>query len=842
MHKLSSDAFRKLLLASLTALFLLPLAVLAQPRPVMNAAETELALKKLSVLGSALYVGAHPDDENTAMLAYLSRGRLVRAAYLSVTRGDGGQNLIGTEQGELLGLLRTEELLAARRIDGAEQFFTRAIDFGFSKNPEEALRIWGHEEVLADVVWAIRRFRPDVIITRFPTSGAGGHGHHTASAILAEEAFAAAADPARFPEQLRDTKVWQARRLLWNYFGKPPETAAADAPRIISLDLGAYNPLLGKSYTEIAALSRSMHKSQGFGSAERRGTAVNYLQLIKGDAPRSDMFDGIDTSWRRIAGGEAVGALLEEAARTFRTENPSASLPLLLRAYAAIQRLQTNDPLVATKRAELLEVVRACAGLWIEAVAGDFYVTPGGDLRANVTLVNRSDYPLRLENIELPYGTPAKAVGAELKNNQPLQTEVVLSVPEGSDYNQPYWMVTVPDKGRYSVARQHLIGLPENPPPLAVTLNISAREQNTGEQVPLVFQTPILFRWTDRVRGEQYRPVEIVPPVSINFEEGIYVFPEQKTKTVRLLLKSNSAQPVSGRLHLDVTGGWGALPDEIPVNLKNKGDELTATFTVSPPVNPSATKLSVAFYTPPGNTLTRSLVTIEHEHIPIQTLFPHAQANAVRLDLQKRGQRIAYIMGSGDEVPQALRQVGYEVALLSDEDLDKTNFKNFDAVVTGVRAYNTRPRLRQQQRRLLEYVEGGGTLVVQYNTDDLNIPDLGPYPFKLSRNDRVTVEEAPVKFLLPEHPLLQTPNRITAADFDNWVQERGLQFPGEWDARYETLFSMNDPGESEKRGSTLVARYGRGTYIYTSLAWFRQLPAGVPGAYRLFVNMISAGK
>src|SRR5918993_2076523 len=368
----------------------------AQTPSVMDAAETQLALKRMTVVGSALYVGAHPDDENTALLAYLANERGVRAAYLSVTRGDGGQNLIGTEQGAALGLVRTQELLAARRIDGAEQFFTRAIDFGFSKSPEEALRVWGREEALSDVVWAVRRFRPDVLITRYPPTGEGGHGHHTASAVLAREAFDAAGDPARFPEQLDYVKPWRPKRLLWNVFSRQGERPAG-ADKLLSADVGKYNPLLGKSYTEIAARSRSMHKSQGMGAAERRGAALNYFAHVAGEEATGDIFDGVDTTWRRVAGGEAAGRLLGQAEREFRPSNPRAILPLLLRARAELRKLPADDPLVNAKREQLAKLILNSTGLWAEAVAAEPFATPGADVRVAVTLVNRSDVPLRFE-------------------------------------------------------------------------------------------------------------------------------------------------------------------------------------------------------------------------------------------------------------------------------------------------------------------------------------------------------------------------------------------------------------------------------------------------------------
>src|SRR5437763_6433538 len=470
----------KKLPARITTVFLLLLFFLLapthaqQPAPP-DAAETELSLRQLGVVGSVLYVGAHPDDENTALLAYLARGRGVRTAYLSLTRGDGGQNLLGTEKGELLGLVRTQELLAARRIDGAEQFFTRAIDFGFSKSPEEALRIWGHDEVLSDVDCAIRRFRPDVIITRFPTTGEGGHGHHTASAILAVEAFDAAGDPARFPEQLKYVEVAKPKRLLWNSLNFRPGEKPKDADKLLSVDVGAFNPLLGKSYTEIAADSRTMHKSQGQGTPARRGSARNYFVHIKGEPATKDLFDGVDLTWRRVRGGEAVGQILSEAAQKYDASNPQAILPLLVRAYALLSNMETSktpaDPLVFEKRKELGEVIRACAGLFIEATASEPYATPGGQVKITTTLVNRSDFPLRLVDLGLLGSGPTSA-NAELKNNQTVTQELTQTAP--GDYSQPYWLRKEPGKGLYTVKDQTLIGAPENSPPLEPLVSIAA--------------------------------------------------------------------------------------------------------------------------------------------------------------------------------------------------------------------------------------------------------------------------------------------------------------------------------------------------------------------------------
>jgi LmbE family N-acetylglucosaminyl deacetylase len=806
-----------------------------------DAAELQLALRKLTVVGGALYVAAHPDDENTAMLAWLANDRLVRTAYLSVTRGDGGQNLIGDETGPLLGLIRTQELLAARRIDGAEQMFTRAVDFGYSTNPQETLRIWGREAVLGDVVWAIRRFQPDVIVTRFPITGEGGHGHHTASAMLAEEAFTAAADASKFPEQLKYVAPWQAKRIFWNRFsfGKPIDPNDPAVAKSLRVDLGTFNPLLGRAYTEIAAQSRSQHKSQGFGSAERRGTVINYYDLRNGSAATSDLFEGVDTSWSRYASGEKVGTLLQRAADTFDEKKPAASVPLLIQALNALAQLRAtpewssaSKPWLDGKERELLDAIRDCAGIAIDVAATDSTITPGGELPLSVTVVNRSDYPFHLAMVGSLYAKPSKAPGTLLENNKPVKTDLILAVPQQQGYSQPYWLVDEPTKGLYTVKEQNDVGRPENRPDLAINVTLDDPQMNM-----LIFAVPVVYRWTDPVKGEQVRKVDVVPPVSVKLGSNVVLFPDAKARPVTVLMKSFGA--TAGKVSLQVPNGWKAEPASSDVTFTGKGDEQRATFTVTPPTHEDNAAIRAVFSI--GDAKLASGVTeIEYPHIPAQRVLNAASAKAIRADIRHRGTHVGYIMGAGDSVPETLRQVGYDVTLLTDADLDRGDFSRFDAIVTGVRAYNTRKRLKLAQDKLMKYVENGGTMVVQYNTlDELVVPAPGPKPFKISR-ERVTVEDAPVKLLDPKNALLTTPNQITSADFEGWVQDRGLYFPNEWDPAYTTVMSTNDPGESEKPGGELVMRHGKGVFIYTAYAWWRQLPAGVPGAIRAFVNLVSA--
>lgn len=801
-----------------------------RPRDVLDAARLRLALQKLQVTGTALFVAAHPDDENTAMLAYLSSGRKVRTGYLSMTRGDGGQNLIGTEIGEQLGLIRTNELLGARRVDGAEQFFTRALDFGFSKNPEETFAFWGRERILADAVYVIRRFRPDLIVTRFPTDGSGGHGHHTASAILAEEAFAAAADPTRFPEQLASVKPWKAKRLVWNAFrfgNAGPDTT----PGRIRVDVGAYQPLLGRSYSEIAGESRSMHKSQGFGSAERRGELTNTFEHRLGDRAKDDLFEGVDLTWSRFPNGAKVGALLREAETTFDPAKPEALLPVLLRARAAMGACG-DDPMLAVKRAELMDVIRSCAGLWMEAIASKPTAVPGGKVRVVTSVLDRSPAALTLARVEIVNG-PVSARGARtLARNIPANDTLQAPVSPNAPLTQPWWLAQPGDKGAFAVPEQRLVGDPESAPAMLARFTLTSG----GET--LEYEVPVVSRSVDPVLGERYRALEVIPPVTSRFEQGAYLFADGGPRDVRVVVES-SLDPVAARVRLALPEGWRADPPVRSVAIAAQGDT-TLAFRVTPPAAGAAAPVTVrCLVETDGAIYDRRLVRIDHEHIPVQTLLPASEAKLVRADVKHTGTQIAYVMGSGDAVPAALQQMGFAVTLLTDADVEEGDLSRFETIVIGVRAYNTRPRLLAHQDRLLAYAANGGRLVVQYQTADGSFDNrLGPLPFKISR-DRVTVEEAEMRVLKAGHPLLTTPNAIGAGDFAGWVQERGLYFAQPYDAGYDAVFGANDPGEPSRDGGLLYAKVGKGTFVYTGLAFFRQLPAGVPGAYRLFANLVS---
>jgi LmbE family N-acetylglucosaminyl deacetylase len=804
----------------------------AQPTITQSVAEIQLALNRLSVLGSVLYVAAHPDDENQAVLAYFAKERLCRTGYLSLTRGSGGQNLIGAEKGDLIGVIRTQELLAARQIDGAEQFFTRAIDFGYTKSVDETLGRWGHDIILSDVVRVIRQFRPDIIITRFPGTGEGRHGQHTAATKLALEAFRLAADSTAFPEQLRMLDTWQPKRLFWNTWKPLMQARQAPGENLLAIDVGKYNALLGLSYTEISALSRSQHKSQGFGASGRRGRSFEYLALLAGPEANEDPLEDIDTGWGRVENSHQVATLARQAAADFDVNNPARSIPQLLRIYKLLQTTKSQGFWQIQKLKEVQNLIRACAGLWLEAIAADYSVVAGDSIKLAIEVLNRSDFPLKLQEVILPFGRRHKELKGTLDSNVPFKRTITLSVPAGTKLSQPYWLKNEHQTDYHRLNDPDLTGRPVNE---TMCLQMVVRLQDTD----LKIDVPILYRWTDRVRGELYRSLEIREPVSVNLDQPTYIFsPNFRSREVAVVVKSNKPNS-SGKVRLLTAPSWRISPAEQAFDITKKYGEQILHFTLRAPQESSHEILQVKVLNA-GNEYQRGLVEIEHDHIPVQSLFQPARANIVNIDLRTKGENIAYIMGPGDDIPECLRQVGYQVTLLDDDDLQNSSFDNFDVVITGIRAYNTRERLQHVQPQLMDYVHNGGTLIMQYNVSfGLVTEDLGPYRFEISRQ-RVTLENAAVQMLKPDHQLMNYPNSITAADFENWIQERGLYFAGSWQSDYDTVLSCNDPGEPGREGGLLFAKYGKGVFIYTGYSWFRQLPAGVPGAYRLFANMIAA--
>jgi LmbE family N-acetylglucosaminyl deacetylase len=801
----------------------------------LNAGEIQLALQKLNVLGRVLYIAAHPDDENTNLMALWANGSLYDAAYLSITRGDGGQNLIGPELRERLGVIRTEELLAARRIDHGKQFFSRAIDFGFSKTAEETMHFWDHDKILSDVVWVVRKFRPDVMVTRFSPEDRLTHGHHTASSILALEAFSAAGDPNRFPEQLAFVKPWQPTRLVWNTspFFFSNRNLPFDPTGLTVLEAGGYNPLLGKAYTEIAAASLSMHKSQGVGSPPRRGARKEYFKLLEGQPMATALFEGIDTSWSRVPNSESVATEIRQIISQFRPADPAASVPELLKLRQAIGGIK-DDSWLPEKRAQLDKIIAACLGLHVEASTTNETVTPGQTVTVKLEAINRCNIPVTLQEARFPLSGESMKIDAALPANELITKDLSCKIPENTPYSQPYWLRKPGTLGTFAVDDQQLIGLPENPPDLPVEIVL----QINGQQLSYTLDGK--YRTVDPVAGELRRSLVIAPPVFTKIGDGALVFPTDNPKPVSVHVTAATG-PVKGELKLAAPEGWGVNPKSVPIDLKGANAETVATFTVKPPNHDSEGMLR-AIVSIDGRDYSFERVRISYSHIGVQTLMPPAEVKLVRADIRKKGDRIGYIPGAGDDVPESLQQIGYLVKVLSEADITAENLARFSAVVLGIRAYNTQDRIANWLPELFAYVKAGGVVIAQYNTlAELKTEQFGPYPLEISR-DRVTDENAEVRILEPNNPLMTSPNKITSKDFERWVQERGLYFPKKWDPAWTPILSSNDPKEKPLDGGLLVAKFGKGYFIYTSYSWFRQLPAGVPGAYRLFANMLSLGK
>jgi len=821
--------------------FLTPFVFFAQIPVKPSATDIHSALKKLNFLGSVLYVAAHPDDENTRLISYFSNEIHANTAYLSLTRGDGGQNLIGKELRDHLGIIRTQELLAARRIDGAQQYFTRANDFGFSKNPEETFEIWNKQAILSDVVWMFRKFQPDVIINRFNAASAGKtHGHHTASAILASEAFALAADKNAFPEQLKFVKPWHAKRQFfntsWFFYGSIEKFEQADKTNLYALDAGVFYPLKGKSNSELAAEARTEHKSQGFGSTEERGSSIEYLEYLQGEKPinKADIFSGINTTWSRLEGGKPIGILVTAIEKAYNFEHPEMSISKLIEVYKLIDNLPESY-WKSTKLIETSNLIQACAGLYFEAIASDFYAAPNAKITLNIEAINRSNTEIILKSIGIKGQQVFQNPNQNLSFNKVFKFKENYTIPAQAEVSNAYWLNKKSDIGLFEVSHNEYIGLPETPPTLVAQFIVSIQGFN------LALALPVVYKKTDPVRGEIYRRFDVAPPVFSQVLENVTIFSDDKPKNIKVLVKAG-VDDLSGDLTLNLDAHWQLIPSSIPFNIKNKNDVQEFVFQVIPPKNELVAEVHSAVTLSNGLTYQNGYQEIDYNHLPPQLITSPIVVKFVRLPISRKGQNIAYIMGAGDEVPTSLIQVGYNVAVLNEEAINAENLKKFDAVILGVRAYNTEDYLKFKQPILFDYVANGGTIIVQYNTNSrLKVTQIAPYQLHLSQN-RVTLESAKVNLLNTNHEVLNAPNKITEADFDGWVQERGLYFPDVWDAHFETILGMNDPGEPEIKSSLLVAKYQKGYFIYTGLSFFRELPAGVPGAFKLFVNLISIGK
>jgi LmbE family N-acetylglucosaminyl deacetylase len=782
------------------------------------------------VTARVLYVAAHPDDENTRLLGYLANARHVTVAYLSMTRGGGGQNLVGREQAELLDVIRTEELLSARRVDGAQQRFTNMRDFGYSKSAAETLQTWGHDEALAEVVRVVRTFQPDVIVTRFDENPPN-HGHHTASAILAREAFEAAADPKRFPEGLGGgIRPWQATRLVRNAstFRNEPIPEGA-----LSLDVGIYDTRLGLSYGELAALSRSRHQSQGFGVAGERGSMVERFLTLAGPAAKDDILDGVPLGWARfgVAGG-AVDREIELSRSQLQRDEPERALAGLLSVARALEALP-DEPRVRDARAAVGGIIAAAAGLFVRATSPSAVVVPGQTVELSVEMVLRRPANVKLSSLEFPDGT-SQVVDTPLVLNEKKIVKRELAVPADAPISVPYWLAAPPSAGRFNVADGTWSGEPRGPAPLRVTATFGSLDRGFHVEVPVQFVS------TDPVRGERLRETLIAPPATITPARDASMSVSGKPAPVALRLRAGR-DDVKGIVTLPVPTGWRVDPASIPVSLAKAGEETTVRFAVTPAEGAAAASLTPAVEVD-GKAWSFSEHVIDYPHIPVQTVLRQAQVRVAPLNAQIPKGLVGYVEGSGDTVADDLTHLGVQVEMLDDEALRSANLQRFRAIVIGIRAYNTRDVLRSQHDRLMRYVEAGGTVVVQYNTQSRVGPlegRIGPYPLEIGR-DRVTDENAAMTVLALGHELLTKPHRIGPSDFKGWVQERGLYFASTWDPKYTPILSAADADEKQLEGGLLFAKYGKGRYVYTGLSFFRQLPAGNAGAYRLFLNLIGS--
>jgi LmbE family N-acetylglucosaminyl deacetylase len=809
------------------------LVVAAQGPERITSADIYLRLNKLNVLGTVLYVAAHPDDENSRLIAYMAKDRLYRTGYLSMTRGDGGQNLIGDEQGVELGLIRTQEMLAARRVDGAEQFFSRAFDFGFTKSTDEALKTWGEQKILSDAVWVIRKFQPDVIFTRFPPDSRAGHGHHSASAVLAHEAFLEAADPTKFPEQFQyGVKPWKAKRILWNTFNFGGNNTTSEDQ--LKIDVGVFNPILGKSYGEIAAESRTNHKSQGAALTPARGTSLEYFSLVDGDPAHADPMDGVETSWRRVDGGAPIEGMVGQVIHDFSLTHPERSVPALVAVYKAIEALP-DGYWKTQKLKEVQQLIADCSGLWMEAVTRTPYAVQGDLLPVTLVLNNRLNAPVSVKGVSVDGGDTAWQ--EELQGDRNYSLSRTIRVAPDKPVTQPYWLREEMSPGSFNVGDQRLIGNPQ----VGVAYEAQFRLVIGGQA--FVYTRPVQYKYTDPVKGELYEPVTVIPRVTGQFDPALVLFTDGEEKGFHAEVQNHETGAGLPPMELTPAPGLAvAKPVGLSWTAKPAGhgtETVTADLLVDRPrranVGPGGQTASGGF-----RDTVLQLTTIAYEHIPRIDYFQPAREKFVVADVRTAGHRIGYIEGAGDKVPAALQQMGFEVVLLKEKDITTSYLKTFDAVIAGVRAYDVHPWLKTRHEVLMDYIKDGGNLIVQYNRDQLGemSGNIGPYAFAVS-NIRVTDEHARVSFLQPAHPVLNYPNKITDQDFEGWIQERGIYFAGQTDPAYESVLSMNDPGEKEQKGSLVIARYGKGIFVYTGLVFFRELPAGVPGAYRLMANIIA---
>ncbi|UEQ77276.1 PIG-L family deacetylase [Chryseobacterium arthrosphaerae] len=812
-----------------------------QVRP-SKSSEIYREIKTLKQLPKVLYLAAHPDDENTGLLSWLINDQNVETGYLSLTRGDGGQNLLGTEQGAALGLIRTHELLEARKLDGAQQFFTRAIDFGFSKNTADTFKQWDENSIIADVVWVIRKFRPDVIICRFPPTAAAGHGQHAASAVVAEKAFKLAGDKTAFPDQLKYVNAWQPKRVLWNTFRFGGVNTTAENQ--LKVTVGQYDAQLGMGYGELAGLSRSLHKSQGAGTQSVAGIRTEYFAHVAGEPAKATLFDDVVKTWTS-EGNADIDLALDKIISAFNFNNPDLSLPALLALRKKVMALKDTE-VKKDKIKSLDRIILSCAGFMGEVVTNKAEAVAGDDYSFRLNLISRAVNPVILENVQ--WLSQSENFTRELSKDSLITIEHTIQIPADAALTEPYWLAKPPvNAATFSVPNDTLIGLPEAESPLNVWVGLKIGSEKFQVKLPLSFKK------LDPVRGDVVEALRIVPALELKFTQPLYVVKENEDLHLSLNVKVNSNKQFNkGILNLMYNGERLGGTNISSLNGKDFTIDYVIPKTKLAAINSSRLPLDANFVAD-GITYHKKQVLIQYPHLPSLQYFSPATVTVMKGDIQAKVKKVGYIEGAGDFIPDFLRIAGIQVDVLKDEDFygnpdesagngSQNKLLQYDAIVLGVRANNTEKKLGRWMPFLWSYAKAGGNLVMQYNTNqDTTVAQLGMYNFSIA-NKRVTEENAEVKFLNPNHKLLNFPNKITADDFKGWVQERGAYFPAQWDAAYEPLFEMHDTDEEPLQGSTLYAKYGKGNFIYTPLAFFRQLPAGNVGAARLFLNFLSAQK
>ncbi|MFC4871997.1 PIG-L family deacetylase [Negadavirga shengliensis] len=808
-------------------LLFLALAVFLNGLYAQTSSEIYHDLLKLKETKRVLYIAAHPDDENTRLIAYLANKEHMQVAYLSLTRGDGGQNLIGKELGIELGMIRTQELLRARETDGGKQYFSRAIDFGFSRDPDETLNNWDREKLLSDVVWVIRKFQPDVIITRFNTIPGTTHGHHTTSAILAGEAFQKAADPKVFPEQLKWVSPWKAKRIFWNAYSWGGQYEPKEDKLYHNFPVGEYNPLLGTTYSQIAADSRTMHKSQGFGATAQIGESDDFMELVDGEEFENHPFEGVANRWEELDNGKLIQQEIDKVLRGFDFLVPANNLAGLQKIKALLDLRKDGPGWMKEKREQIDRIILDVLGFKALFTSNKELSYPSDEIKSTLIANNPSDIPILLKNVKTV--GHAENLHETLAGNRPFNTAIVLHLPDDYPVSQPYWLERAPENNLFSIDDQERIGKPFNDPAVMAVLTLEIEGQEIEWPVPLQ------YRYNDQVDGEIIQPFTVLPRITLEVNaDNVFLLNDNPEEITVEVTFENSF--IEGDLAFE-----GLDKDDYEI-LEKKEDKSKSKIVYRVKLKggdgPEKSTILAHYKTRDGSIYSKGKRRILYKHIPNLTYFPPAEFNLIRLQMDMSLHRIGYIPGAGDEVPKVLADLGYPVEILDNGQLTLSRLKQYQTVIVGIRAFNVNQALANSTDQLMEYVHGGGNLIVQYNTiSPLLTRELGPYPIQLSR-DRITVEESPVDINFEEHPVLRYPNKIRPADFDGWVQERGLYFPGTWDKRYVTPLTMQDPDEPATKGSLLLAGYGEGTYAYSGISWFRLLPAGVPGAIKLFVNLI----